>query len=136
MGLENFPPTLYLLDTSALIAYLSNEGEAYAVTKCLQESAIPFMALSELYYLTWAKKGQAEADFIYGIVLSWKLPTFLPNERVILTAGRLKAQYRMGIADSYIAAMAIEGKLLLVTKDKDFQAVEKEVKVHWIGSQT
>jgi predicted nucleic acid-binding protein len=129
---ESTHATRYLLDTSALVAYLANESGSQIVARCRNAAAIPFIALTELYYLIWSRKGRVEADFHYGIVKSWKLPILLPNERVLLSAGRLKAQYQMGIADSFVAALAIEGGLLLVTKDKDFQRVGKEVGLQWI----
>lgn len=122
----------YLLDTSALIAYLSNESGGAVVSRYRFQAAIPFMSLSELYYVIWHKKGRAEADFIYGIVKSWKLPVLLPDERVILTAGRFKGEHRMGIADSYIGAFAGTEGLILVTKDRDFKAIEKEIQIEWI----
>ena len=122
----------YLLDTSALIAYLGNESGGSVVDRYRFQAAIPFIVLSELYYVIWHKKGRAEADFIYGIVKSWKLPTLLPDERVILTAGRFKGAHRMGIADSYIGSFASTEQLILVTKDRDFKVVEKEIQIQWI----
>ena len=118
-----------VLDTSALIAYLANEEEAGHVLKILPESSIPFICLSELYYLIWQKKSRAEADTIYGIVKSWNLPVLYPNERVILNAGRIKAVYKLGIADSYIAAFVLEGDAQLITKDKDYRILEKEMRI-------
>jgi predicted nucleic acid-binding protein len=133
MDVNPTPTFRYLLDTSALIAYLNNENGSDGVAQCRTEAAIPFIALSELYYVIWTKKNRMEADFIYGVVQSWKLPILLPNERVILSAGRFKGQYHLGIADSYIAAFAFERQLLLVTKDKDFRTVENEITVHWVS---
>ena len=87
------------------------------------------MCLSELYYIVWNKKDRAEADRIYGIVKSWNLPVLYPNERVILNAGRIKAVYKLGIADSYIAALSMDEGFALVTKDKDYEIIAKEIKI-------
>lgn len=119
--------TNLILDTSALIAYLSNEKEAAQIEKFIASSLLPFICLSELYYIIWNKKGRAQADKIYGIVKSWKLPVLFPNERVILNAGRVKAVYRLGISDSYIAAFCIEYNGKLITKDKDYKVLENEI---------
>lgn len=119
----------FILDTSALITYLANEKGANDVLKLLPECKIPFICLSELYYLVWNKKGKAEADKIYGITKSWNLPILYPNERVILNAGRLKAVYKVGISDSYIAAFVLEDNSQLITKDRDYKILEKEIKV-------
>ena len=132
MGSKIPPAARYLLDTSAFIAYLGNENGGSVVSQYRSQSVIPFIVLSELYYVIWRKKGRAQADFIYGVVKSWKLPMLLPNERVILTAGRFKGEHRMGIADSYIGAFANTEKLILVTKDRDFKVIEEEVQIQWI----
>jgi len=122
MGKKNL-----ILDTSALIAYLCDEKGASQVEKLLPSSSLPFICLSELYYLIWNKKGRAEADKIYGLVKSWGLPVLFPNERVMLNAGRIKAIYKLGISDSYIAAFCLEHNAELVTKDKDYKVLGTEI---------
>lgn len=119
----------YILDTSAIIAYLSNEDGAEKISKLKQESSIPFIVFSELYYLMWNRKDRAEADRIYGIVKNWELPLLQPDERIIITAGRFKAVYKLGIADSYIAAFAFSKALPLVTKDPDYNALKWEIEI-------
>jgi len=119
----------FILDTSALITYLANEKGANDVLRLLSECKIPFICLSELYYLVWNKKGKTEADKIYGTVKSWNLPILYPNERVILNTGRLKAIYRLGISDSYIAAFACEEDSQLITKDSDYKILKEEIKI-------
>ncbi|MBI2095939.1 MAG: PIN domain-containing protein [Candidatus Omnitrophica bacterium] len=126
------PSPRYLLDTSALICYLAEEKEAGEVAKVKTASSIPFIALTELYYLLWEKRGKAEADNIYGLVRSWRLPTVFPNERILLTAGRIKAQHGLGIADSYIAACAHETGETLLTKDNDYRSLQKEIAIQFL----
>jgi len=119
----------FILDTSALIAYLADEREAEAVGKMLPRSKIPFICLSELYYLIWQRRARAEADLIYGVVKSWRLPVLYPHERVILNAGRIKAVHKLGIADSYIAAFVLEEDAQLITKDRDYKVLEEEIRI-------
>jgi len=120
---------IFILDTSAIVTYFANEKEAGIVLKNLPESKIPFICLSELYYLIWNKKGRAEADKIYGILKNWGLPILYPNERIILNAGRIKAVYKLGISDSYIAAFALEEDAQLITKDRDFKILADEIRI-------
>lgn len=122
----------YLLDASGLIAYLSDEKEADEVSKILKKSALPFVALSETYYIVWKKKGESEADKIYGLIKSWDLPILLPDERIILTAGRLKAVFKLSMADSFIAALSLDKNLTLVTKDRDYEVLQNEIKILWL----
>ena len=43
----------YVFDTSAVIAYLAGESGAEQVKSMKSKAALPFMVLSELYYLIW-----------------------------------------------------------------------------------
>ena len=121
----------YVLDTSAILAYLGKEKGSGKLTSLKSESAIPFIAFTELYYITWQRKGKAIADKIYGVVKAWQLPMLLPDEKVILTAGRFKVNYHLGIADSFIIAFAYNEECSLVTKDPDFEVLKEDVKILW-----
>lgn len=123
----------YILDTSAIIAYLANERGATTVESNIKNSALPFIVLSELYYIIWQKKGEAEADRIYGLVKSWHLPMLLPDERIILLAGKIKARFKLGIADSYITAFALDRNLTLVAKDRDYNVLKNEIGINQLG---
>jgi predicted nucleic acid-binding protein len=118
-----------VFDTSAVLAYLTDEAGAARVKSLRSEAAIPFMVYSELYYLLWQSRGKAEADNTYGLVKNWGLPTLFPNERVVLTAGRLKAVHQLGIADSYIAAFSLIHEVPLVSKDPDYDSLTPELKL-------
>ncbi len=117
----------YILDTSAILAYLSKEAGGEKLKGLKKDSAIPFMALAELYYLTWQKKGKPLADMVYGVVKGWQMPVLQPDEKTILTAGRFKVNYKLGIADSFMAAFAYKDDCCLVTKDQDFSALKNEI---------
>ncbi len=118
-----------IFDTSALITYLANESDANRVALLKEKAALPFMALSELYYLIWRRLGKAGADNTYGLVKSWDLPILYPNERIILTAGRFKDVYKLGIADSYIAAFSSVYNVPLVSKDPDYEELIVELEL-------
>lgn len=122
----------YILDTSAVIALLADEPGAAKITHIKERSYLPFIVLSELYYIIWNKHSKPEADKFYGIVKGWDMPILQPNERVILNAGRLKAVYKLGIADSYIAAFTLDNSACLVTKDSDYRKLEKEILIYWL----
>ena len=77
---------------------------------------------------------KAKADTVYGLVKGWDMPILLPEERVILTAGRFKTLYKLGIADSYIAAFASINNSVLFTKDADYEVLGDEIKIFRISS--
>ena len=47
-------------------------------------------------------------------------------------AGALKAHHRMSLADCFAAALAKLRKADLYTGDREFRAVEEEIRVVWI----
>ena len=122
----------YILDSSAIVTYLAGEKGADKVGDLLTSSALPFLVFSELFYVVWKKKGKAKADEVFALVKSWGLPVLWPNERIVLSAGRLKAVYNLGLADSYIAAFAIDKGKPLITFDRDYQILKEEMQALYI----
>ena len=69
----------YILDTSALIVYLAEETGADRVRAVRHAAAIPFIVLTELYYVTWRQQDQTLADRTVQHVLRWHLPLLTPD---------------------------------------------------------
>ena len=117
------PATTHLLDTSAVIAYLAQEPGAERVQAIKTSAALPFIALAELSAVLWQKHGQALAEDTVQQVLAWHLPLLFPDQRSTLLAGYLNGRYRLGLGNSFVAALATTYHLTLVTKDTDFLAI-------------
>jgi predicted nucleic acid-binding protein len=47
-------------------------------------------------------------------------------------AAAYKARHRLSLSDAFAAALAKEKKAELVTGDKEFKALEKEIRIHWL----
>jgi predicted nucleic acid-binding protein len=43
-----------------------------------------------------------------------------------------KARHRLSLADAFAAALVKEKNTELVTGDRDFKALEKEIRIHWL----
>lgn len=118
---------LYVLDSSAILAYLLNEPQAARVGAIHRQASLPFITLSELYAALWLRFGQAKADETVAAIREWRLPWLWPTEEAVLLAGRWRAVYRLGLADSFIAALAFLHHATLVTKDPDFQVLQPDL---------
>lgn len=118
-----------ILDSSALIAFFANEPGADAVQSYRQRLAIPFVTLTELVYRIWQRHGEKAAMAHYAMVTEWNQPIFWPNETIVVTAAGLKAQYHLGLADSYIAAFAKVHQAPLLTKDRDYLRLKGEIEI-------
>jgi len=116
----------YLLDTSALMSFIEDEAGADRVEKALKQSTtlLPWLVLLETYYITLQEEGQAEADRRIALIKQLKVKIVWDmDEPTLLTAGRLKADHRVSLADAVIAAFAIRRAAVLMHKDPEFEAL-------------
>ena len=116
----------YLLDTSALLSFIEDEAGADRVEKALKQSTtlLPWLVLLETYYITLQEEGQAEADRRIALIKQLKVKIVWDmDEPTLLTAGRLKADHRVSLADAVIAAFAIRRAAVLMHKDPEFEAL-------------
>lgn len=120
----------YVLDTSALLTLIEDEPGADRVEAVLRTAAviIPWMCSLEVVYITQQKRGVAEAERRYALIKAlpvthlWEL-----EEALLLTAARLKASYRLSLADTIIAACALREQAILLHKDPQYEALVGQV---------
>ena len=116
----------WLLDTSALMAFIEDEAGADRVERALEQptTLVPWPVLLETHYVTLQERGQAEADHRIALIeqlnvnFVWDM-----DESTLLTASRLKAERRVSLADAIIAAFAIRGGAVLMHKDPELGAL-------------
>lgn len=132
-------PKAYVLDSWAVLSYFQNEPTAEMVENILagaHEHDIPiFMSVinaAEVWYIKARRSSPSDADTairelrqlgIHFVEASWELAQ---------EAGRFKAKNRMAFADCFAAAVAENRKATLVTGDREFKQVEKEVSIEWL----
>jgi predicted nucleic acid-binding protein len=120
----------YLLDTSALLTLIEDEDGAARVETLLRQPStiISWVSLLEVAYITRQERDATEADHRYALLKA--LPVSLlwtVDEPTLLAAARLKAQHRLSLADTIIAAYAIQMGAILVHKDPEFEHVADQV---------
>lgn len=133
----------FVLDASALIAFLNDEKGSDKVEDVLKEAkednCIIFMNklnLLEIYYGVYREAGKEKAEDTLNKILN--LPLIVVNEindDVFREAGRLKAEYRISLADSIALAEARSRNARILTADHhEFDSLDKkgEVKFYWI----
>jgi predicted nucleic acid-binding protein len=115
-----------LLDTSALLSFLEDEAGAERVEEALKQptTLLPWPVLLETYYISLQEEGQAEADRRFAMIKQLDIKILWDmDESTLLTAARLKAQYRVSLADAVIGAFAIRNNAVLMHKDPEFDAL-------------
>jgi predicted nucleic acid-binding protein len=122
---------MYMLDTSAILAFLEDEEGAERVESLLrnEEIVLPFLVLLEIYYITLQEQTEDIADQRYALLK--QLPVkylFNLDEPILLTAGRFKSRFRISLADALIAAFAVQLEAILVHKDPELEILGERVK--------
>lgn len=119
---------LYVLDTSAVMAYFFNEAGAEKVDRLLRMAekkrglvSISFMTAMEVLYRIWQRVGEREGKAWYLRLKALPVQHIQSSEGLLLQAARLKAHYAMSVADAWIAATAQVQRAVLVHKDPEFE---------------
>jgi len=132
-------PKAIVLDSWAVLAYFEDESSGEAVGEIIAdayENGISLMMslvnVGEVWYIVARQTSEKEADACIeqlrqlGIMLAevdWKLAR---------QAALFKSKHKMSFADCFAAALAKEHNAELLTGDKEFHAVKKEVTINWL----
>src|SRR3989304_7427902 len=129
----------YILDSYALIAYFEGEKGAETVAgifkDALADKAEVFVCVvnwGEMYHIALREGGEDRAELYKSTLAKYPITIIEANKELTLHAARYKAFHRISYADAYATALAKLRKAGLVTDDKEFKPLEKEITVHWI----
>jgi predicted nucleic acid-binding protein len=122
---------LYVLDTSAIMAALRGEAEYEKVEELLRvaqetgehEVLLPFIALMEVEYRLLRDMNPDEVAGWMNIVLNWPVELRESDFEWGREAARVKSGGGLSLADSWIAALALQMNATLVHKDPEFETV-------------
>ena len=124
----------YVLDTSAIFTLTKAEDGSDIVEDILSMAKkgkysvyLSFISFMELYYVAWQEKNESAAKELVILVKSLPVQRIESNERITLSAGRIKANNKLSVADAFIAATAIDKGAVLVHKDPELEIVSNYV---------
>jgi predicted nucleic acid-binding protein len=116
-----------VLDTSAVLSFLCDEDGADRVETHLIKARkgiltvyLSFVTLAEVFSSAIKKENRERAELYIASIKSWPVKWVHSSEEICLSAGALKARYRMSFADSFIAATALHTDSVLIHKDPEF----------------
>ena len=128
---------VFILDTSALLAYIEDEDGAGYVDDLLIRAErneiaiyIAFVSLAEVMYITLQEKNEDTAQARVDLIKSLSCTIEESSESLNFTAARLKAKNRISLADAYIAALCQEHNGILVHKDPEFDKLFPAINQH------
>ncbi|MBI4610936.1 MAG: type II toxin-antitoxin system VapC family toxin [Candidatus Rokubacteria bacterium] len=130
---------LRVLDTYSLIAYF--EGEAgkdkmIEIFRAARDSGrlllLSVVNWGEVFYITLREAGRERADHVARLISTLPIQIISADLDLTKQAAELKATRKMSYADCFAAALAKVRKAELVTGDKEFRQVGKDVKILWL----
>jgi predicted nucleic acid-binding protein len=131
-----------VLDAHALMVLFNDESGAEEVEKILlkAESGNPRLLMSvinwgEIYYSIMRGASQEIADAKAHEIAGMRIelvPVDVGDLELIRQAAAFKATKQMSYADCFAAALAKLRNAELLTGDRDFKAVESDLKVGWL----
>ena len=127
---------IYVFDTSAWFALIEDEAGADVVQSILESTRsgdvdifVSFMSFMEVFYITLQEHEIEEAQARVRLMESLPIRRVESSVSLCESAARLKARYRMSVADAWIAALAQEKDATLLHKDPEFECIQDELQV-------
>jgi len=115
---------VYTLDTNAIIYYLKDDPDAVTILSNIftQDTPLYISAITEIELFGFSKLSDYEVEQIEAIL---KTVAIIPvDSRIARTAGFIRRNYHINIADSAIAATALfTGTTLLTRNIRDFRKI-------------
>ena len=134
-------PAAPVLDSYALLAFLRGEpgeGHVAALLEKAGERDAPLQMTevnyAEVKYTVIRKDGPERWAEIERDLPTLPIEYHVANRRLADFAADFKARFKISLADAFAAALAREKKAELVTGDREFKALEKEIKIVWLKS--
>ena len=124
----------YVLDTSALLAYIENEPGTAKIDRLLRETlddqhilSISVISSIEVFYITYQEQGIAVATERLQLLEDLPLIQEPVRSEAIERIGTLKATHTMSFADCCIAGLAKEKSAILIHKYPEFEQLEGDL---------
>jgi predicted nucleic acid-binding protein len=128
-----------VLDTHGLLVFLEREPGFEKVKSlfvaALEEDNDLLMTsvnFGEVYYIILREFGEKKVNEVEKIIRTLPIEIVNVDMQLAREAARFKATKRISYADCFAAALAKLHKGEVVTGDKEFKALEGEVKISWI----
>ncbi len=130
---------VYVLDSFAVLAYLSAEAGMPRVREVLSDAAagrcvvyLSLINLGEVVYIVERERGLARAQETLGLIDQLPIQILPASREVVMAAAHVKAEYPMAYADAFAVVAAQTFDAVILTGDPEFDAVKDLVHVERI----
>jgi len=120
----------FVLDSYAMLAFFRNEEGAEKVSQLLHDATndkyelyMTCINAGEVFYITYRKENAAKAEIAWKALQQFPIHIVEADMELAFAAAKLKARYSISYADAFAAAVTIKRKAILITGDKEFDAL-------------
>ena len=126
----------YVFDTSAFLTLTRDEQGSDTVARLLSLARqkktviyVSFVTFTEIYYTVYRGQGEDAAKETISLINTLPLEKVHSSDVLALSAGRIKANLRLSLADAFVAATALLKGSVLVHKDPEFGSLSKDLQM-------
>jgi predicted nucleic acid-binding protein len=137
----NMPAAPAVLDSHALLSLLRDEPGAKEVEKILTEAGrrderahMTEVNYAEVQYIVRRKDGEAAWQTIARELVAAPIQFHVADRVLADRAADFKTRYKISLADAFAAALARIKNAELVTGNREFKQLARDVKIHWLHS--
>ena len=135
------PALPVVFDSHALLKLLRDEPGAEEVEKILTEAArrdepahMTEINYAEVQYIVRRKDGEAAWQTIARELVAAPIQFHVADRVLADSAADFKTRFKISLADAFAAALAKIKNAQLVTGDREFKQLTRDVKIHWLHS--
>ena len=128
-----------VLDTSALISFFEDKPGADRVRTLFEEAAKKGYTLlmcvvnwGEVLYIMERRYGKEKRVEVQHLMEQMHIEIVDAGQELTRIAASFKATLKLSYCDAFAAALAFLKQGVVVTGDKDFERVEKQVSILWL----
>lgn len=132
-------PKALVFDSWAIIAFYEDEPAGKQVAEIIAEANergtplwMSVVNAGEVWYIIARRTSEAEADATIAELQSLGIQFDSAEWKISRQAALFKSKHTMSYADAFAAALALQKNAHLVTGDREFKQVEKEVDLLWL----
>ncbi len=127
-----------VLDASALMVFFEERPGAEKVeeliARAVEGKTELFMSVvnwGEVYYSIWRARGREAAQKVLAEIAQLPIEVINVDMELTKAAAEFRAQHKLPYADCFAAALAQDRRALLITTDRDFSDVERQLNILW-----
>ena len=135
--MADFP--IFVLDSFALLAYLTDEPSAPRIEMLIEEAKnekchllLPLINLGEILYITERRGGVSKAQDTLALLRQLPIDILPADEQFVFSAAHIKANFTLSYADAFVVAAAQREGAIVLTNDPEFQTVKELIAIEWL----